>query len=944
VQLSDEFIQLSNNLPQDIAGLSSNITLVYANDSWLMNLDKSFSENIFSAVGSAWPNPLLKDKQLLHSLSSAVKKSQIEQRSSSNLETEFTLLGYEHHVTFFIGPLEIAGSQATVISIQLTMNPLSGSIQPAQLGRNETILLNSLLEGVVIQDSNGVITANNPASESILGLTSDQMRGLDNADPTWGTITEDGKPCPPEDHPSSLAITKGVPILDFTMGVNQPDGGVSWLKINSQPIFEKNHSKPHMSVTSFVDITEERERQKNLTRVSKRLQLTLDAAKIGIWEYEINAERLVWDDAMFNIIDVKKDNFHGELNDFTEHVYPEDKQRIMSEFGQAITDSKNLVSEFRILNSKNEIRHIYVAGTMIHGDQGGGSTYIGMNRDITDEKMAKEQIEESRNKLIHFIGDLPAGVCSVIEENITLNVQAELITGYKNEHISDVNDFWDKLFVERRETNPELYESLTQTTDSVSHSTMEIIRRDGQARWIEFRGCKLDDGQAWVMIDVTEQKEAEAELKNLAYFDPLTQLPNRTAVENSLINSIARAKRHSTKLGLLVIDLDSFKNINDTYGHPIGDQQLVLVAQRLKERLRESDFIGRIGGDEFMVIVEDISDYDQLTFLSTELLNCFTSPIELVDQVNIMLNASISIGASVYPDHGEDYVTLFRNADTALYKAKAHGKNRVQIYLEEFTLDLKSKLSLEQRIETAIDNNEFSVYFQPIVNCQTNRVESVESLIRWFNSELGTITPDQFIPVAEASGQIIKLGKWVLRKACEEFISWQKRGIQLDYIAVNLSPLQFNDISFLEDIRNILSETGLDPSKLVLEITEGVLVHNHSLTKDTLLKLKGLGIRLAIDDFGTGYSSLAYLKYFNVDILKVDRSFVKDIPYDPTDLQITGAIISMAKNLNLKVVAEGVETSEQLEFMQEHNCNMYQGYLKSPAISSEDFVAFIEAE
>ncbi|QIR13545.1 bifunctional diguanylate cyclase/phosphodiesterase [Shewanella aestuarii] len=819
--LSNELIQICNNLPQDIAILSFDNQVVFTNSNWLKSADKFAEKHIFATKNAVWPNPLLNDKQLLNSLRIAVAKAQTEQRSTSNITTDISLLGYQYHVTFFIGPLVLAGTNATIISIQITMNSLSGDTNLALLGRDEAVLLNSLLEGVVIQDANGVITANNSASEEILGLTSHQMRGLDNADPNWGTITEDGQPCPPEDHPSSLAIKHGVPVLDFTMGVNKADGGVSWLKINSQPIFKPNESRPHMSVTSFVDITEERQRQKKLIQISKRLQLALDAAEIGIWEYDISAERLVWDEAMFSIIDVNPADFKGKLSDFSDRLYPADKFRVLTEFSKALNESNSYISEFRIVNSENKIRHIYVASTVIQGAKGEGNTCIGINRDITDEKQAKQQIEASRNKLLNFIEDLPTGVCSIVDGKITLNVQAEKITGYKNSQLSDVNDFWQKLFVETREDKPDFYASLTQPTHVVSSTTMKIVRGDGLHRWIEFKGCQFDGGQAWVMIDVTDQKEAEAELKKLAYFDPLTHLPNRTAVEHNLIGAIARAKRHAAKLGVLVIDVDSFKNVNDTYGHPVGDQLLVQVAQRLRERLRDSDFIGRMGGDEFMVIIEDVTDQEHLTFLTTELLNCFSYPLELIGPVNLFLNTKISIGASIFPEHGEDEVTLFKNADTALYKAKSLGKNRVQIYLEEFTLALKSKLTLEQRIESAIDNNDFSLYFQPIVNCQTNQIESVESLIRWFNSELGTIPPDQFIPAAEVSGQIIKLGRWVITVACEAFVSWQKRGINLDYIAVNLSPLQFNDEGFIDDIRHILNETGINPNKLVLEITEG---------------------------------------------------------------------------------------------------------------------------
>jgi EAL domain-containing protein (putative c-di-GMP-specific phosphodiesterase class I) len=310
----------------------------------------------------------------------------------------------------------------------------------------------------------------------------------------------------------------------------------------------------------------------------------------------------------------------------------------------------------------------------------------------------------------------------------------------------------------------------------------------------------------------------------------------------------------------------------------------------------------------------------------------------LVDGVQISLNVTITIGASCYPEHGSDYVRLFRNADTALYNAKAMGKNRAQIYKTEFTKALQTRLQLEQNIEKAIQDEAFSLYFQPIVDCSSNKILSAECLMRWIDPEAGFIAPDQFISAAESTGQIVRLGKWVIQKSFKEFVRWQQNGIDLNYLAINLSPVQLNDSSLIQVISNALAETGVKPEKIVLEITEGML--------KILLQLKQLGIRLAIDDFGTGYSSLAYLKDFDVDILKIDRSFIMDIPQSSTDVQIAGAIISMAKDLSLKVVAEGVETREQLAFLREHNCNTYQGYFKSPAICSDDFIALckIDAE
>lgn len=940
----DLLTQLYDSLPVNIALISDSNLVLYANDSWQRSLDKYAAEHIFSGENEVWPSVDLPQKQLLQELSIAIHKAQTEGASCSNIRSDIRILNYQHNLTFSITPFVLNEQTVTMVTVHVVMDILSGGIAPALLSRDEANVFNSLLEGVVIQDSKGVITANNPASEAILGLTSEQMRGVAHTDPKWGTILENGEPCLPEQHPSAIAINTGKPVLNFTMGILNPDGRVRWLKINSQPIFAGKAKTPHMTVTSFVDITDERIRQKALTQLSSKLQLAMDAAQIGVWEYAVDSQRLIWDEAMFQIFDMQQSDFKGVVADFECALHPEDRAKIIGEFNHAISQGCSLTSEFRIIQRNDDIRHIYVAAINIQGQKGESDVYIGINRDITDEKKAKDKIQQSRDRLLDFVSSMPVAVFSVEGESVIFNKRAELITGYESEEIATVQGFFSLLFTQGLRPTSDFFHSVNNNTELLSRTTMQIVRRDREIRWVEFTGCKLEDRQAWVMMDVTEQLVAEKDLKKLAYFDTLTHLHNRTAIENRLIRSINRAKRNGTKLGLLVIDLDSFKNINDTYGHPAGDQLLIFVAQRLKNRVRDTDVIGRMGGDEFMVILENVENQKQLLSISNEFLACFNDPIRLEKDLNILLNVSVSIGASMFPEHGKDYVHLFRNADTALYKAKALGKNRAQIYLEEFTDDLRSRLSLEQRIEQALDDEKFELNFQPIVDCVTNKVVSVECLTRWHDPELGQVSPAKFIAVAESSGQIIRLGLWVLKNACQQFVRWQILGIDLNYIAVNLSPVQLNDSSLVTNIQQIIDETQISPNKLVLEITEGVLVHNQPVTKNILIELKRMGVKLAIDDFGTGYSSLAYLKYFNVDILKIDQSFIADISVDPVDAQITGAIISMAKSLKLRVVAEGVETQQQLDFIQQHQCHTYQGFLKSPALKSEHLVTLLKQE
>jgi diguanylate cyclase (GGDEF)-like protein len=928
--------QVINALPQNVALVSPENIILYVNEQWENSRAKHISSGLLSDVGESWPNNSMFDERLKNALIAGL--SDILQGDKDFIESssQLTLLGYNYPITCLIKPLLLDQQRYALITITIEIDLHSNDFEPAVLAKESAVVINSLIEGVVIQDSEGVITGNNPSSEVILGLSAMQMRGLAHTDPRWGTIYPDGTACPPEKHPSSVAMATAKPVLDFNMGVNKADGVTSWLKINSQPVFLENSPTPYMTVTSFVDITRETYQQKSLERLSQRMQLALDAGNIGVWEFNVENQTLVWDDVMFNLFDIDSQSFSGKLDDFTNVLHPDDKDNLLSMLAVSLQNGEAFTSEFRIILSNKKVRFMYVAANPVLNNEGKIETILGINRDITIEKMVTEEITLSRQKLSEFITNMPVGAISIEGDEITLNERAQQITGFTNSELGTVDKLVTRLFDSG--THHELYNALVSHSILSHPSLLKIRRHNGQFRWVEFTGCELPEGQAWVLKDITEQVAAEKELKKLAYYDALTQLPNRLALENRIEESISRAKRHESQVGLLLIDLDLFKNVNDTYGHPVGDQLLITIGKLLHSRIRNSDMLGRIGGDEFLVIVEDIKNQQDLIEIGRDLINTIPQVIELSDNIDVSIG--LCIGVSLFPEHGEDSVKLFRNADTALYKAKAEGRNKISLYHHSYTQALETRLTIEQRIDLAIENNMFTLAYQPIVDCNTGAIVGAEALMRWQDSELGFVGPDTFIPIAEESGQIIKMGRWALKTACLQFIEWQQQGIKLQSISVNLSPRQFIETAILEDIDEAIKCSGINPQHLILEITEGVLMENHSNTKKALLHLKRLGIKLAIDDFGTGYSSLAYLKDFEVDILKIDRSFIKDIAHGSRDEQITAAIISMAKNLNLKVTAEGIEETEQLKFVKNHNCDFYQGYLKSPALLGREFTDF----
>jgi diguanylate cyclase (GGDEF)-like protein len=385
---------------------------------------------------------------------------------------------------------------------------------------------------------------------------------------------------------------------------------------------------------------------------------------------------------------------------------------------------------------------------------------------------------------------------------------------------------------------------------------------------------------------------------------------------------------------VLFIDLDRFKIINDTLGHDAGDQLLQEIAVRLKQSLRAVDVVGRLGGDEFVILIEEVSDSNQVATVARKILTSVIKPITLMGQES---RITASIGISMYPKDAQDEQSLMKNADIAMYLAKEEGKNNYQFYSKDIQSKSLEHLAIETQLRFALERNELFLHYQAKVDFKTNAITGVEALLRWQNPYLGSITPTQFIPVAEETGLIVPIGRWVLKTACAQNVAWQKQGLPPVCMAVNLSLRQLTDDSLLDDIRTALYDSGMAPNLLELEITESMVMHNPARIISILAKIKSMGVRLAIDDFGTGYSSLAQIKHFPVDTLKVDRSFIRNIPQDAEDKAITEAIIAMGKTLSLTVVAEGVETEEQMNFLKEHSCDEMQGFYFSKPVMPEQF-------
>jgi diguanylate cyclase (GGDEF)-like protein/PAS domain S-box-containing protein len=464
-------------------------------------------------------------------------------------------------------------------------------------------------------------------------------------------------------------------------------------------------------------------------------------------------------------------------------------------------------------------------------------------------------------------------------------------------------------------------------------------RKDGLVypEWLNITVARNEAGEITNYVsafsDITERKAYEERLRHLAEYDPLTNLPNRVLLQDRLIHAISLNRRNGGQMAVIFIDLDRFKNINDSLGHAVGDRLLVEMARRLRAAVRASDTVSRLGGDEFVVLLPDLDHADHAAHLAEKLLQVIAEQFDIDGRE---LSVTPSLGIALYPADGADPETLLKNADAAMYHAKESGRNNYQFFAPEMNARVSEHLALENNLRQAMARQELSLHYQPQFDLESGALVGYEALMRWDSATLGSVSPVRFIPIAEESGLILSLGEWALREACRQNRAWQQAGLPVVPVAVNISAVQFRHADLARQIADVLDESGLPPALLEVEITESLLLEDAEQVCATLQRIKALGVALAMDDFGTGYSSLSYLKRFRLDKLKIDRSFIMDLPGDTDDAALTVAIIGMAANLGLRTIAEGVETEAQRDYLRLHGCQQAQGFLFARPLPAAD--------
>ena len=732
------------------------------------------------------------------------------------------------------------------------------------------------------------------------------------------------------------------PFYDFTYQRAGADGKPRSISISGRPIFNaQGKFKGYRGIGK--DVTERVESERALRESEERFRDLNELSSDWYWEQDENFCFTILSGGLFEKLGIDPEPFLGKPRWEQPGMLLSEEEwaahRVVLEAHQPFDDFT--YQRTGPDGTTRNINTVSISGRPIFDGQGKFKGYRGIARNITERVNADKSLRESEARF-RELTELSADWYWEQDEKFRF-------TQMSGGMLAKAGFLPQASIGKTRREQPgivmseEAWASHQATLDAHEpflDLTYKRVGEDGTARTLSISGRPIFDAQGnftgyrGVGKDVTERIFAEERIQYLAFHDGLTTLPNRASFSQILNHGINRARRYNRGMAVLFIDLDRFKNINDTLGHDAGDALLQEVGRRLKHCVRQSDTVARLGGDEFVILLEELSEPGRVATVAGKILSAIVKPFQMLGQE---FRVTASIGISIYPEDGQDEQTLMKNADIAMYHAKEQGKNNFQFHSGHMDTHSFERLALESSLRRALERNEFELHYQAKIDLTTGQMTGMEALIRWLHPDLGMVSPVQFIPIAEETGLIVPIGKWVLRTACLQNQAWQQEGLPPLSVAVNLSARQFADENLLADIASILKETGMNPAFLELEITESMIMHNADKAVQTLTKLKTLGIRVAIDDFGTGYSSLSNLKRFPIDTLKVDRSFIRDLPGDSDDKAITKAIIALGKSLNMTLIAEGVETQEQAEFLRAHACDQFQGYYFSRPVDKDKF-------
>jgi diguanylate cyclase (GGDEF)-like protein/PAS domain S-box-containing protein len=624
---------------------------------------------------------------------------------------------------------------------------------------------------------------------------------------------------------------------------------------------------------------------------------------------------------------------------YEELTHPEDRQRVRQAIHAAIAARERFDVEYRIRRADGVVRWVWERGIAVRDAHDRIEALEGIVEDITARMESDLALREAERRYRSLFDNAIEGIFRTTPDGRYLDANAALARIYgfdtPQQLIDTLQDIRSELYVDP--TRREEFMRIVKARGSISGFESQVYRKNGDVIWIsENARAVLDDAgnvlhYEGTVEDVTERHLYQARIEQQANYDTLTGLANRSLLHDRIQQAILSAASYGTRLAVVFIDLDRFKFINDSLGHHVGDQLLRNVAERFKDCVREYDTVARLGGDEFVLLINGESGPDSVATVVEHVLEAVATPWRYGSSE---FEITCSVGVALYPDDGADAVTLLKHADSAMYRAKEHGRNNFQFFTDDLNALMKERFELESNLRRALDRGQFELYYQPRIALGSRSVVGCEALIRWRLTNGEAVAPSRFIPVAEETGLIGPIGEWVLRTACIQNKRWQDSGLPPCVVSVNVSPRQFRSTNFKATLRRALDESGLDPQYLEIEVTESMVMHDGEQMIDALQAIKSLGVHLSVDDFGTGYSSLSYLKRFPVDRLKIDRSFVNDLATDADSAAIVRTIIALGRNLGLKVLAEGVESDAQVEFLLANGCDELQGFWFSKPVSA----------
>ncbi len=672
----------------------------------------------------------------------------------------------------------------------------------------------------------------------------------------------------------------------------------------------------------------------------ERLKFAISTSEDGIWEYDIKANTTFVSKRWLEIIGYSDDEYISSVDSWKELLHPDDASEALGVLYNSIANKvESAHVRYRVRHKDGHWLWIYDRAKILFDSEGEPLIVAGFRTDITKQIELKLHYEE----LAAIVQNSSVEV--YILDALTLhylyaNDGALKSLGYTLEELQEftISDINPDITPEQIDIFRYYLETINPEMTDVSHHK----RKDGTVYPVQASVHKLTyQGKTAVVIfdtDITELTSTQDQLRHLATHDPLTGLPNRILFYDRLQMSIKQTRRNEEQIAILFVDLDHFKQVNDSLGHSIGDELLIEVAIRLQSILRESDTIARMGGDEFNILLDGLTNTECIIDIVQKCIAAFKEPFIIHGQ---QLYTTLSIGIAIYPNDGVSAEALLKNADTAMYKAKMEGRNTYQFYANEMGEKAYERIIMENSLRIALKENQFTVFYQPQINLISNQLVGMEALVRWSHPTLGIVSPDKFIPLSEETGLIQEIDFFVLEHVIKQQVEWHLEGIDIPKIAINFSAKTLANRFIADEVRSIMEFHKCQPDCIAIEVTESHIMKDPAEAIKVLRELRALGLEISIDDFGTGYSSLSYLKKLPINKLKIDQSFIHDIPYDEDDIAITKTIISLAENLKLDVIAEGVETLDQQQFLIDNGCPLAQGYLYSKPLTGEDTTALL---